>query len=186
MSLYIIHTTSKINFNQEDVKVSVQKTYLNESDIFNLTIESKSDNYFKSYFHYIDVINDLNKKFIYIPEEFNNFLKSKNTTEVVLFKNGEIYSTEWKYSALDIFDNSLYNKHGYQIISYLKENKIKYHFKNKNLEISIKKNINYDLFLNLIKPLKEIFEDLNKGKNFEIEKINENTIIISIIENDLK
>ena len=54
MSLYIIHTTSKINFNQEEVKVSIQKTYLNESDIFNLTIESKSDNYFKSYSHYYE------------------------------------------------------------------------------------------------------------------------------------
>ncbi len=186
MSLYIIHTISKINFNNENVKVTVQKTALNGNDIFNLKIESISYNYIKSYFHYIDVINDLNEKCIYIPEEFNNILKSSNYSEVVLFKNGEIYSTEWKYSALDIFDNSLYNKHGYQIISYLKENKIKYNFKNKSLEVSIKKNVNYDLFLNLIKPLKENFEDLNKGKDFKIEQTTENTILISIFENYLK
>jgi hypothetical protein len=186
MSLYIIHTISKINFNHENVKVSVQKTSLNGSDRFNLRIESISDNYIQSYSHYIDVINDLNEKCIYIPVEFNNILKSSNYSEVVLFKNGEIYSTEWKYSELDVFDNSLYNKKGYEIISYLKENKIKYNFKNKHLEISIKKNINYDLFLDLTKPLKETFEELNKGEKFKIEKINENTIIISIIENDLK
>lgn len=56
----------------------------------------------------------------------------------------------------------------------------KINFNNEN--VKIKKNVNYDLFLNLIKPLKENFEDLNKGKDFKIEQTTENTILISIFE----
>lgn len=177
MSQYIIHTYSF--FPQGEVELIVKK-YKEKN-----TFEVKSKQYdiiineteFKN-------ISELKSRIshIWIPEEFFNYFESTNFFEVVLFKNGEIFKTDWIYEELENFEKNLYKDHSYKIIGLLKDNKIKYKFMKKDdvltldLEINIKSelikrldlsSINID-YLKNITGIKELIYTLeNNYKNQE-------------------
>lgn len=157
MSQYIIHTYSF--FPQGEVELIVRK-YKEKN-----TFEVKSKQYdiiineteFKN-------ISELKSRIshILIPEEFFNYFESTNFFEVLLFKNGEIFKTDWRYEELENFEKNLYKDHTYKIIELLKDNKIKYKFIEKDdvltldLEIKIKLIDRLDLSSINIESLKNI------------------------------
>ena len=157
MSQYIIHTYSF--FPQGEVELIVKK-YKEKN-----TFEVKSKQYdiiineteFKN-------ISELKSRIshILIPEEFFNYVESTNFFEVVLFKNCEIFKTDWRYEELENFEKNLYKDHTYKIIELLKDNKIKYKFIEKDdvltldLEIKIKLIDRLDLSSINIESLKNI------------------------------
>lgn len=182
MSQYIIHTYSF--FPKGEVELIVKKnkenkTFEVKSRWSDLIIKEKK-------FNNKDELKQ-NISNIWIPEEFFKYIESNNFYEVVLFKQGEIFTTNWTYNELEDFDKKLYIDHTYEIIKLLKDNKITYNFKEeinkieiKTLEIKIKikqellKTLDTSIvkldYLDKIIGVKELIYTLRK--NYEIKDYN--------------
>lgn len=160
MSRYIIHTTNK---QLAKIKIIVIKL----TDYTSIEIEDEFGR--KTISENFENFNDYN-----IPEEYMNVIQSNKLNEVLLFKDNEILSTDWRYVALNDFDTNLYEKNTYKIIKDIKDLKFKYEY----LFCFTENNYSFDI---VIDNKSTLIKSIDKN-NISYEKLKEIKIFKALLE----